>query len=149
MMLERWDPFAELRRMDDTLNRMWRGFGYRDHDGAPADTWAMPIDVVEESDHIVVHASMPGIKASDIDVTVENGVLFISGTSESSEEHKDGSYLVRERRYGQFQRTLRLPDSVDADKAETHHEDGVLTVRLPKAETKKAKRLTVKAGKAA
>ena len=109
--------------------------------------WSIPLDAVDEEDKLVVRASLPGVHADQIDVTVENGVLRISGQTKSDEERKEGSYLVRERRSGIFQRSLRIPETVDVDKAETAHEDGILTISFPKVESKKAKHLTVASGK--
>ena len=88
---------------------------------------------------------MPGVKPDDISVTVENDVLTVKGKTES--EVKDGSYLMRERRSGTFHRTLRLPDTVDVDNADTSYENGVVSITFPKVESKKAKRLELKVGK--
>ncbi|MEE8517683.1 MAG: Hsp20/alpha crystallin family protein [Dehalococcoidia bacterium] len=144
MTLERWDPFRELRRMEETVDRRWRGFGPRA--GGPTGdvyAWGIPLDVVREGDDVVVHASLPGVKPGDVNVTIEENVLTISGTSDSETETSEASYLLRERRTGSFRRTLRLPDSVDADGATSAYEAGVLTITLPKSEQAKAKRLTI------
>ena len=144
MVLERWDPFRELRRMDDTVDRLWRGLGPRA--GRPAgnvDSWRIPLDVVRDGDSVIVRASLPGVKADDISVTIEDDVLTVDGHTETEEEHKEGTYLLRERRTGTFHRSLRLPDSVDTEKAESAYEAGALTIKLPKLEAKKAKQLTV------
>lgn len=144
MVLQRWEPFRELRRMEETIDRLWRGSGLRGvHEGANG--WAVPLDVAQEGDDIVVRASIPGAKPEDINVSIEEGLLTIEGGSETEHEQRDGSFLMRERRAGKFHRTLRLPDSVDADKAEPRFENGVLTINFPKLEAKKAKRLEIKA----
>ncbi len=142
MVLQRRDPFRDLRRIENTMDRFWRGFGPYETRG-----WAVPLDVVQDGDSIVIHGTLPGVKAEDISVTIDDGVLEIRAESKSDHAEQNGNYLVRERRAGKFHRVLRLPDSVDADKAETRYEDGVLTVRLPKVEARKAKVLEVKAGK--
>ena len=87
---------------------------------------------------------MPGVAPSDIHVSIEDDVLTIKGETASHFENSEGSYLMRERRNGSFHRSLRLPDTVDHDKAEPHYEHGVLTITLPKAEAKKAKHFEVK-----
>ena len=144
MVLQRWEPFRELRRMEVTIDRLWRGSGLRGvHEGVNG--WAVPLDVAQEGDNIVVRASIPGAKTEDINVTIEEGLLTIEGGNETEPEQRDGSFLMRERRAGKFHRTLRLPDSVDADKAEPRFENGVLTINFPKLEAKKAKRLEIKA----
>lgn len=145
-MLRRWDPFHELRRMRDEMERVWPRF-YGDGEEFVGD-WHIPLDVIEEGDNILVKAAMPGVKPEDIEVTVEEDVLEVKGKTETETEHKEGEYLMRERRAGAFHRTLRLPRTVDADKATTHYEHGVVTVTFPKLEAKKAKRLPVTAGDA-
>ena len=142
MVLQRLDPFRDLRRIENTMDRFWRGFGASEAGG-----WAVPLDVVQDGDSIVIHGTLPGVKAEDISVTIDDGVLEIKAESKTDHEQRNGNYLMRERRAGKFHRVIRLPDSVDADKAETRYEDGVLTVRLPKVEARKAKVLEVKAGK--
>ena len=144
MALERWDPFRDLRRMEYTVDRLWRGLGPRTYATTPeAESWGIPLDVVRDGDNIVVQGSLPGVKPEDIKVTIEDDVLTVSGTTEAEEERAEGTYLLRERRAGAFHRALRLPDSVDSDKAESSYDAGVLTITLPKLEEKKAKQLTI------
>ena len=145
MVLQSWSPFRELRRMDERMNRLWRGFGHYPVEVSEPERWSLALDVVEEEDVILVNASVPGVKPEEIDVTIENDVLTIKGETASTSEVKEDTYRLRERRTGSFHRTLRLPDTVDTDKAATRYENGVLTVTLPKSEAKKAKRLTVAA----
>ncbi len=145
MVLQRLDPFNEFRQMH---KRLWRGIDIARVNGENGTSkWAVPLDVIQDGDSIVVRASMPGVKADDISVTVENEVLTIKGKSESEGEVKDGSYLMRERRSGTFHRALRLPDTIDVDKADTSYENGVVSITFPKVESKKAKRLELKVGK--
>ena len=140
-MLQRWDPFRDLRRIEENMDRFARGFRFSN--GNASAGWAVPLDVVQDDDNMIVRASMPGMKPEDISVTIEDDVLSVSGeTSEEHEEEKE-NYLMRERKIGKFRRSLRLPDTVDVDKAETTYENGVLTVSFPKVEAKKAKKLTV------
>ena len=143
MVLQRWDPIRDVRRFDRIADRFWRGFGV----GATVAHRPLPLDVVEEDDNILVHASVPGVGPEDIQVSVENGVLTIEGETTTEREDKEGSYLVRERRSGKYRRALRLPDTVDAEKAESHYENGVLTVKFPKIEAKKAGKLEVRIAK--
>lgn len=142
MVLTRWDPFREMRRLDEAFNR-----ARRTNDDGPTDIkrWAVALDVVEDDDKILVKATLPGIKAEDIDVTVEDDLLTIKGETSEEHEERGDKYLLRERRSGNFYRALRLPDTVDTEKVETKHTDGVLTITFLKAEAKKAKRLEIKA----
>lgn len=146
MVLRRWEPFSEMRRMQENMERVWRGSYVNQDNNTEIEEWAIPLDVVEEGDSILVHASMPGVNPDDIDVTVENDVLTIKGRSSVEREHKEGNYLMKERRTGSFHRSLRLPDTVDADRAVSHYEQGILTVTLPRIEAKKARKLTVISG---
>ena len=142
MVLQRWDPFRELFRLDLAGHRPSRGVGIQ---GAVRH-WTVPLDVVDEGDDVVVRASIPGVKSEDIDVTVEDGLLTIKGGAEVEEEGRNGRYLIRERRSGRYSRTLRLSDAVDADSAASRYEDGVLSVTFSKVEAKKARRLEIKVG---
>lgn len=141
MVLERRDPFRELRRMERTMDHLWRGFGARDG----VEHWIVPLDVVQDGEQLVVNATVPGVKPEEIQVTVEDRVLTIGAETKAEREEGDGNYLLRERRAGKFRRALRLPETVDADKAETAYENGVLTITFPKLEAKRAKRLEIKA----
>lgn len=140
-MLQRWDPFRDLRRIEENMDRFARGFRFS-NGSAPAG-WAVPLDVVQDDDNMIVRASMPGMKPEDISVTIEDDVLSVSGETSEEHEEKKENYLMRERKIGKFRRSLRLPDTVDVDKAETTYENGVLTISFPKVEAKKAKKLTV------
>ena len=142
-MLQRWEPFRELRRMDEVMNRLWRG-QFRDGFGG-IDKWAVPLDVVEDDDKIIVRATLPGVKPEDINVTLENEVLTISAETKTETEEREENYLVRERRTGKFHRTLRLPDTVDSEKVDTKYENGIVEITFPKAEAKKARRLSIEA----
>jgi HSP20 family protein len=148
MMLRRWEPFNELRWMQENVDRLWKDFYGPGGDGAEIEHWAIPLDVMEEGDNIVIHASMPGVDPKNIDVSIENDVLTIKGHTREEREHTEGNYLMRERRSGAFHRSLRLPDTVNTEKAHPYYDHGVLTVTLPKVEGKKARKLTVATGKA-
>ena len=144
-MMQRRSPFSELRQMQDNMDRMWRRFGNFSHeDGGGIEAWAAPLDVVADGDDFVVRASLPGVSPENIQVSIEENVLTIRGETASHFENTEGNYLMRERRSGSFHRSLRLPDTVDQDKAEPRYEHGVLTITLPKAEAKKAKQFDVK-----
>ena len=141
MAIERWTPFRDLRRFE----HLHRHFGVPYHHPY-AGGWAIPLDVERDGDDLVVRGTLPGVAPSDIGITIEDGVLTIEGqTGAEDERHEDG-YLLRERRSGSSRRSVRLPESVDADKAASSYEHGVVTVRLPKAESSKAKRLTLHVG---
>jgi HSP20 family protein len=140
MVLQRWEPLRELRQMEDTMNRLWRGFGgYREG----SEDWNIPIDVIQKPEEIIVKASLPGVKPEEIDVTVEDNVLSVKAQRKEEIEESGAGYLVRERTSGSYYRALRLPDTIDTGKIQSEYEHGVLTVNLPRAEEKKPKRIKV------
>ena len=146
MVLTRWDPLYEIRRARRLANRRFAGPGYTDN--ADRRDWSIPLYIVRDGDTVTVKASLPGVQPEDIDVTIEGGVLTIKADTKAEEEHEDGGYVVRERRAGSFHRSLRLSENVDTDKVAPSYENGVLTIALPVAESKKAKHLTVAVGAA-
>lgn len=147
MVLQRWSPFGDFRRMEERMNRLWRGYAVGTYgDGAGPESWGIPLDVVQEGDDYVVRASLPGVDPEDIHVTLEEDVLTIKAETKAEREHRDGDYLRRERRTGTFRRALRLPDTVDAEKAQPVYENGVLAITFPKAEGKKPRELKVQTG---
>lgn len=109
-------------------------------------TWAPALDVSERDDAVVVTAELPGMKSDDIDVSVQNNALTISGEkSERTEEgEKEGEYYYAERRYGSFRRTIPLPADVDTENIEASCNSGVLIVKLPKSERAKPRKIPVK-----
>jgi HSP20 family protein len=101
-------------------------------------------DVVETEREIRVHVEMPGLKRDNIEVDVENNVLTIRGEKrEERTEGQDGRYHLAERRYGTFARSFVLPRDVDADGIQAAFEDGVLTVRIPKSERARRRKIDV------
>jgi HSP20 family protein len=138
-----WDDVANTRREVDRLfDRM---FGQ-----APVASglWAPPVDIRETQEELQVIVELPGIRPDDVAVTVENGVLAITGEKrqETQEGKDDAGYHLVERRYGRFERSFTLPRSVQADKVSARFEQGVLTVHLPKAEEAKPKKVHVQIG---
>jgi HSP20 family protein len=131
--------------MQEAANEYWSGAG------TPPETpemerWSIPLDVVEEGDNIVIHASMPGVDREDIQVAIDDDIFTIKGHTNGKSESTEGKYLLRERSMGTFHRSLRLPDTVDAEKATASHKDGILTTSFPKVEAKKARELKIAIG---
>ena len=152
MVLTRWDPLYEIRRARRLANRHWAGFpsfsSEADASATEQRDWSIPLDIVRDGENVIVKASLPGVNPADIDVTIEGGVLTIKAATEVEEEREDRGYVVRERRTGSFHRSLRLSEHVDTENVEPRYENGVLTITLPVAESKKAKHLTVAVGAA-
>ena len=140
MTLQRRDPFRDFRYIDNVRNRFWRSYDPRSH-ASRARSWAIPLDVVQNDDNVVITASLPGLRTEEIHVTIEDGALSIAAEKATETEESSNGYLLRERRAGKFHRAIRLPDTVDADSAESTYNDGVLTISLAKVEDEKAKKL--------
>jgi HSP20 family protein len=107
----------------------------------------VPLDVLADSEAYVITAAVPGLKAEDLHIEILDDVVTLRGEiqEDRTEESNSGDYLLRELHYGSFTRTLRLPDPLDTDSAEAAVVDGVLTVRIPKAEGARPKEIEVKA----
>lgn len=133
MAIQRWNPFIDVR----PFNRARFG-------AFESGRWPIPIDVVSEGEDVVVRASLPGLKPEDISVTLEDRLLTIQGETATDGEIEKGDYLLRERRVGRFSRSLRLPNSLDSEKAEPTYENGVLTISFPRQESNKVRHLEVK-----
>ena len=145
--LMRWDPFRELSQMRDTMDRLFeRGFNR---------PWRMltwdvgegffPVDVYETDEDVVVKASLPGVKQEDVHISVTGDTLTIKGETKEEREEETPNYYRQERHYGAVQRSLTLPVRVDADKADATFENGVLSLRLPKAPEVRPKTIELKA----
>jgi HSP20 family protein len=105
--------------------------------------WTPAVDVLESKDKLTVKAELPGFRREDLEVSVHENNLTISGERKAEEDRKDAEFYRSERFYGRFQRSIPLPFSVDTEKIEAHYRDGVLTITLPKSEHAKAKQIQV------
>lgn len=106
-------------------------------------SWAPPLDFYEDKDGFVATTELPGMKKEDIAVSLEDGVLSISGERKTEETSKDAEVYRSERTFGRFLRTVALPSAVAADKVKASYKDGVLTIHLPKTEEAKPKQIDV------
>jgi HSP20 family protein len=127
-----YDPHSEMNRLFDEM--FGGGLSSRrsggQQRGREAAEWAPPIDVVQKDDDLVVRAELPGAKLEDVEVTVHQGVLTISGKREEQREEERGEYLVRERRSGAFRRSFQLPEGTDEDNIRARYDNGVLEVTV-------------------
>jgi len=127
----KWDPTHELLRLQDRLNRIF-GQVLDDDDHVISGQWTPPCDIIETKDAVVLHAEIPGVSESSIDVQVEGGVLTLKGEKQFEQESSERNYHRIERAYGRFVRTFTLPRSVDPDKITATIERGVLQLVMPK-----------------
>lgn len=146
--ITRYDPFSDMVSLRQAMDRL-----FEDSWVSPL-TWRTvtgetvnpPVDVHETADDIVVTASLPGVKAEDVDITITGQSLTIKGEFKADEKVERDQYLYRERRHGTFSRQLQLPVWVQGEHAEATFTDGVLTLRIPKAEEVKPRQIQIKPG---
>jgi HSP20 family protein len=124
---------------DDFLSRRWPRLLDRNV-SMGLETGMPKVDVIDHDNEIEVHAALPGVKKEDLDLSINNQTLTIHTTSKE-EKKEEGKYYRREISWGEYQRSLSLPDNVDAENAKASFKDGILTVTLPK--TEKSKRKTI------
>jgi HSP20 family protein len=137
-MLARMDPFRDLRTMEDEFDRlMGRAFS--------RDTWMPALDVRESEDRFDVKVDLPGLNPEDVNVTFEDGMLTISGKRHFETEDAGETWHRVERGFGTFARSIRLPQTTDADRIEASFDKGVLNVTVPKSEHAKPKTIQVQA----
>jgi HSP20 family protein len=123
-----YDAQSEVDRLfNEMLGGLGRGRG-RQQGGGQLAVWAPAVDVLTKDDDLVIRAELPGLKQDDVDITLQNGVLTISGEHKVEEEQERANYHVRERRYGSFRRSMSLPEGTDESKVQARFEDGVLEV---------------------
>ena len=109
--------------------------------------WAPAIDAVSRDGDLIIKAELPGVKLEDVDITLQNSVLTISGEHKTDQEEEQSGYHVRERRYGTFRRSMTLPEGVDESKIHARFEDGVLEVVVEgAAAVQEPKRIQIEGG---
>jgi HSP20 family protein len=135
-------------RLIDAMNRLFDESVLHPYDRpyvADERAYALPLDVIAKEDEYVMTAAVPGLEADDLSVEVLGETVTIRGEIKSEQNGEQDGYLLQERRYGKFSRTLNFPVELDGAKAEATVENGVLTLRVPKAETARPKTIKVKA----
>ncbi len=144
-MLNRNDPFREMLAIRNTMERLLDSAVTGTSTLQPA-TLGLALDIAENENEYVVKASLPGIDLNDLEITYSNNTLTIKGEVREEQELEQARYHLRERSYGSFARSITLPAGVESDKIEANYEAGVLTLRLPKAEEIKPKKIAVNTG---
>jgi len=143
-IVRRPSPFGELMSLRSAMDRLFEdsfvgrpsAFGF---DGQ----MTLPLDVTRTADELVVEAALPGIKPEDVEITVEDGTLSIRGEFREQRNEGEGESLVQEIRRGTVSRAVTLPNGLEPDKAQATFEHGVLTLRIPKAESVKPKQIRI------
>jgi len=144
----RWDPVGDIVSLREAMNSLLEESFVRPRGNAGSGPSGLAVDVRETSEAFEITASVPGVSPDDVDITVLGDTLRIRGErkDETTSQAADGRWLLRERRFGAFERTISLPISVRADDASAEFQHGVLSITLPKAEEAKPRSIPVRGG---
>lgn len=140
MNIVRWNPRREMLRMQQDMDRMMDSL-FQTNAGTSG--FDLALDVAETENAYEVSATVPGVKVEDIDITLDRNVLTIQGESHAEQTQEGQRYHIRERRYGSFARSVRLPEGIKGDEISADYDNGVLKIHIPKAEETKPKRIEV------
>lgn len=145
MTLVKWDPFRELVRMEERMNRLFGDNFLRPTLGEREITgeWLPPVDIYEDAEWVVIKAELPEMDMKDIDVKIEDNTLRIRGERKLEREDKKDNYHRIERYYGSFSRSFTLPSTVDQEKVKAAYDRGVLRITLPKKEETKPRKIKI------
>jgi HSP20 family protein len=139
-------PFGDLLSLRQAMDRLFEE-SFVPRSWNLGENTLVPLDVYATADEVVVEASLPGVKPEELDITVEGDILTLSGETQSSRTDEEGSTVFKEIHRGRFTRTLTLPAGLEPDKAKATFEDGMLTLRIPKAEQVKPRQIKITSGK--
>ena len=133
MSLMKYDPFFSVHRLQDDINRLFSGYSTNDSSGVTAD-WIPSVDINEFDEKFQLYVDVPGVDPKDVEITLESGVLTITGERFAQAEKAEESVVRRraERGTGRFYRRFILPETVDADKVKATDRHGVLEIVIPK-----------------
>lgn len=145
MSIIKYDPFRELRSLQDEMNRLFmtnipRSVAQED---LASGGWSPSVDIYESENEIILEAELPGMKRDDFEVSIENNVITLKGKREFEKKEEGDNYHRVERSYGAFTRSFSLPRTVSAENTTADFRNGVLKVTLPKREEAKARRIEV------
>jgi HSP20 family protein len=145
--ITRWDPFRELAQLQDRVNRVFQeaNSGQRE-EGIATSSFVPPVDIYETEHNIVLKLEVPGVEQKDLDIRIENNTITVRGERKFEQEVKEENFHRVERRYGSFQRSFSLPNTVNTENVSADYENGVLKVTLAKRAEAKPKQIKVNVG---
>jgi HSP20 family protein len=145
MSVVRYDPFRDIRTLQDEVNRLFSSNLTRffDDEGIGRGAWNPQVDIYENKDQIVLEAELPGMNREDFDLSIENNVLTLRGERKFEKKDDNDNYHRVERSYGSFTRSFTLPQTVSSEGAVAEYKNGVLRVSLPKREEVKARKISI------
>ncbi len=143
-LVRRPSPLGEMQTLRQAMDRFllddYRPFRWL---AGGLDGPALPLDVTTTADAVTIEAALPGITPEDVDITIENGTVTISGKTADERKADEGSYVVQEIRRGSFSRSVTLPNGLEPDKANATFENGILRLEIPKAEQLKPRQIKI------
>jgi HSP20 family protein len=143
MSLVRYQPWGLMRSLHDDLDRLFEQRLGMDETAGSVANWTPPVDIQEDEGRFVLRADIPGVKTEDLEVTMENGVLTISGTREEEQRDEKNGYRRVERLHGRFFRRFTLPDTANSEEITAKSTNGVLEVIIPKHDRVMPRRINV------
>jgi HSP20 family protein len=138
-----WNPSQQLANAREPFYRLFDTYFNDGGEDLATRTWTPPVDIQETDDSYRIQAELPGMSKEDIQITLENNVLRLSGERKFEKDVKKENYHRIERTYGTFSRSFALPTQVSPDKVEAKFDNGVLTITVPKAEQAKPRRISI------
>ena len=143
-MISRIDPFRELATLQDRFNSLFENFSETNaKDQLATGTFVPAVDIYEDEQNLVLKLEVPGLNEEDLNVSLENNTLSVTGERKFEKEEKEENFHRIERRYGSFTRTFRLPNTVDVENVEAGYDKGILKITLGKRAEAKAKQIKV------
>ena len=140
-MMTRWEPFRDLARIQDEVNRLFDDRAYRTGESVG---WTPSCDIYEDAEGVTLRFELAGVEPKDVDVRFENGVLTVRGERKLEAEDKRENYHRIERSYGTFTRSFSLPGTLDPERIKAETKNGVLSITLPKKAEAKPRAIQVK-----
>ncbi len=139
-----WPSYDRLATLRDEVNRLF-DFSQPTRESGLFSGWSPALDVHEDKDRLTVQVELPGLQKDQIDISLRDGVLTVSGERKTARERQEGEVFRSERYFGKFQRSVTLPARVDAGSVKAAYKDGILSIDLPKAEEAKPKQIAISA----
>jgi HSP20 family protein len=138
-----WPAFDQLHNLRDEINRFFDS-PFSNGGSDVFNTWAPALDLFEDKDNLILRAEVPGMKKEDLEISIHDNVVSISGERRNQKKYEGSETSREERVFGRFTRSLKLPKQVDTGKVKASYKDGVLTVTLPKSEEAKPRQIEVR-----
>ena len=143
MLVKRNYPTPSVNRYYNNLFDYFFGGNFFDTDNYEPVDWSPRMEVEESENEFTLNIEVPGLTKKDIDISVKENIITISGEKKSAERKKESAYYLNEIRYGKFSRSFKLPGNVDVDKIKGTWNEGVLTVEIPKTELAKPRKIEI------